>query len=348
MLDQFFVGNAPQVVHVFPRYRELMELRNLARPDGGAGAPGFPDGGAARPAGLGDAGVVPPAGRRARPGAAGTAPQGARFHRGGQGDDAPAAGRSHPRRAAAPPADGGIRPDRDSPRRRSITRSCRCCATWSARARRCPACRCPTTRADFAPDAAVQVKRALELSTRVFGRKPCGMWPAEGSVSMDILPLLREHGIRWIATDEQILARVRRDRPLARPLGEPASSGRSLPAVRAARRRNAGHRLPRPRALRRHRVRVSPRRLDARRGELRLARLRRRAPLPRRSPRLISVILDGENPWDITRRPACRSCARCSRGSRASPDIRTTRLSDYIAGAPAREEARAPARRLVD
>jgi hypothetical protein len=33
------------------------------------------------------------------------------------------------------------------------------------------------------------------------------MWPAEGSVCQVMLPLLAQHGIRWIATDEEILSR---------------------------------------------------------------------------------------------------------------------------------------------
>jgi Glycosyl hydrolase family 57. len=32
------------------------------------------------------------------------------------------------------------------------------------------------------------------------------MWPSEGSVSEDIIPLVAEAGIKWIATDEDILA----------------------------------------------------------------------------------------------------------------------------------------------
>ncbi len=40
MLDNFFVGYAPKVVDVFPRYRELMELRN---PRGRTAAQALPD-----------------------------------------------------------------------------------------------------------------------------------------------------------------------------------------------------------------------------------------------------------------------------------------------------------------
>ena len=38
-----------------------------------------------------------------------------------------------------------------------------------------------------------------------FGEPPRGMWPSEGSVCQALIPLLAEHGIEWIATDEEIL-----------------------------------------------------------------------------------------------------------------------------------------------
>jgi alpha-amylase/alpha-mannosidase (GH57 family) len=55
-------------------------------------------------------------------------------------------------------------------------------------------------------DAAIHVRRAVEEHERIFGHKPRGMWPAEGSVAQKILPLLAQHGIRWIATDEEVLS----------------------------------------------------------------------------------------------------------------------------------------------
>jgi len=58
---------------------------------------------------------------------------------------------------------------------------------------------------DFTEDAAAQVARAIELYREVFGRDPIGMWPPEGSVSQEIIPVLAEHNIKWIATDESIL-----------------------------------------------------------------------------------------------------------------------------------------------
>ena len=54
-------------------------------------------------------------------------------------------------------------------------------------------------------DAEEQVKRAVALHEKTFGVKPDGLWPAEGSVSEDIIPLLVKYGITWISSDEEIL-----------------------------------------------------------------------------------------------------------------------------------------------
>jgi alpha-amylase/alpha-mannosidase (GH57 family) len=55
-------------------------------------------------------------------------------------------------------------------------------------------------------DAELQVRSGLEYFRSLFGVSPQGLWPSEGSVSQSILPLLSRHGIRWIASDEKILA----------------------------------------------------------------------------------------------------------------------------------------------
>lgn len=58
---------------------------------------------------------------------------------------------------------------------------------------------------DFKEDASMHVEKAVKLCEEVFGTKPKGMWPAEGSVSQSIIPLIAGQGIEWIATDEEIL-----------------------------------------------------------------------------------------------------------------------------------------------
>jgi alpha-amylase/alpha-mannosidase (GH57 family) len=70
-------------------------------------------------------------------------------------------------------------------------------------------------------DARWHIDRAVEHYRARFGIQPNGMWPSEGSVSEEILPLVAGAGIKWIATDEDILfqslARSRDARLLYRP-----------------------------------------------------------------------------------------------------------------------------------
>jgi alpha-amylase/alpha-mannosidase (GH57 family) len=54
-------------------------------------------------------------------------------------------------------------------------------------------------------DARLQVKKAKELFIDTFGFVPQGFWPAEGAVDTKSVALLKECGIKWIATDESIL-----------------------------------------------------------------------------------------------------------------------------------------------
>jgi len=63
----------------------------------------------------------------------------------------------------------------------------------------------PAYRDGYLDDAEVHVRRAVESHQKHFGEKPRGMWPSEGSVCQAMLPLLKRHGIQWIATDEEIL-----------------------------------------------------------------------------------------------------------------------------------------------
>jgi alpha-amylase/alpha-mannosidase (GH57 family) len=58
-----------------------------------------------------------------------------------------------------------------------------------------------------ADDAEEQLRRGIELHTRVFGMKPRGVWPSEGSVSNEVMRIGQTLGIRWMATDEGVLGR---------------------------------------------------------------------------------------------------------------------------------------------
>ena len=62
-------------------------------------------------------------------------------------------------------------------------------------------------RFQYPEDAESQVKLAVRLYRGAFGTSPQGMWPAEGAVSASTVPIYARHGVRWIASDEGVLAR---------------------------------------------------------------------------------------------------------------------------------------------
>jgi len=61
-------------------------------------------------------------------------------------------------------------------------------------------------RFSWPEDAREQVRRAAAYHKRVFGAPAAGMWPAEGAVSEEILTYFEEAEVRWIASDEGVLA----------------------------------------------------------------------------------------------------------------------------------------------
>ncbi len=65
------------------------------------------------------------------------------------------------------------------------------------------------SRYHFPEDAVAQVAKAVIFYRKQFGRRPTGMWPAEGAVAHDIVPVFGKNKIEWIATDEKVLARSR-------------------------------------------------------------------------------------------------------------------------------------------
>ncbi len=104
----------------------------------------------------------------------------------------------------------------------------------------------PAYRGGYPEDAAEHVRRAVESHAERFGERPRGMWPSEGSVCQAIIPLLAEHGIEWIATDEEILGLLDAWPGRARQPGPCPPPRAALPAVEGPRGRvRAGDHLPR-------------------------------------------------------------------------------------------------------
>ena len=54
-------------------------------------------------------------------------------------------------------------------------------------------------------DAKTQMERGRRYCKEVLGKTPVGLWPSEGSVAPELIPLIEEAGFSWTATDEAIL-----------------------------------------------------------------------------------------------------------------------------------------------
>lgn len=68
-----------------------------------------------------------------------------------------------------------------------------------------PAMILPKHRFSHPEDASWHVNNAVEYYEKLFGHKPSGMWPSEGSVSNDMATIVADAGVKWMATDEAVL-----------------------------------------------------------------------------------------------------------------------------------------------
>jgi alpha-amylase/alpha-mannosidase (GH57 family) len=70
-----------------------------------------------------------------------------------------------------------------------------------------PNVKLPKKRFAHPEDAVKQIRMGIDFFKKTFGFTPAGMWPSEGSVSEEVAAAISAEGIKWIATDEEVLAR---------------------------------------------------------------------------------------------------------------------------------------------
>ncbi len=68
-----------------------------------------------------------------------------------------------------------------------------------------PEIKLPTKKFIHPEDADAQIRKAIEFSLETLKMKPNGMWPSEGSISEEVLSLMAENGVKWTASDEEVL-----------------------------------------------------------------------------------------------------------------------------------------------
>ena len=185
-------------------------------------------------------------------------------------------------------------------------------------------------------DVRAHLRLGQELHEEVFGRRARGMWPSEGSIAPEIVPLMVEAGLDYFCSDEGNLFRslkddpkwnsgsvdhlelfqgwrvhagassiqaLFRDRPLSDFIGFDAASNETSRAV------------------------------DHLIGNLK--NIARVAPMGRG---VTPLILDGENAWEAFADGGENFLSSFYRALTSTPELETRRLGDYFDSYPARAE----------
>jgi alpha-amylase/alpha-mannosidase (GH57 family) len=182
-------------------------------------------------------------------------------------------------------------------------------------------------------DAAAQVRLAVEHYEHCFGRRPRGMWPAEGAVGPYVLPFFANEGIRWIASDRGVLARSGRwgyaaDDPdvLCQPYR--AEEGGATLSIFFRDPWLADH-------IGFH-YQQYPDYEDAAREFLDQIRERYARRVRRDEDRVLLVVLDGENAWGAYRDDARPFLHALYTLLERDTEIRTVTCAEYLEGNPSR------------
>jgi alpha-amylase/alpha-mannosidase (GH57 family) len=193
----------------------------------------------------------------------------------------------------------------------------------------------------YPQDAVMHIRRAVEYHTRVFGSRPLGMWPSEGSVAQAIIPAIAEAGFEWIASDEEILTRST-EGWIARDAQGHVTHPEML--YRAWRVEEAGHELQmifRDHALsdligfnyQRYNPEQAAEDMVGKLEAIHRATTARSAE----HPALVSIILDGENCWEYYPNGGLDFLRGLYRRLARHPRIKPVRVHDYLSEHPATE-----------
>ena len=194
----------------------------------------------------------------------------------------------------------------------------------------------------YAEDAREHIRRAVEFHERLFGQKPRGMWPSEGSVCQGIIPAIAEAGIQWIATDEEILScstdgwisrdgngYLRNPEMLYRPW-RVEEQGRQLQIVFRDHAMSDQIGFHYQRYAAEHAVDDFVGKLEAI-GNATSGNAGHR-------PTLVSIILDGENCWEYYPNSGVDFLRGVYRRITQHPKITPVRVGDYLARYPATDK----------
>jgi len=194
----------------------------------------------------------------------------------------------------------------------------------------------------YIEDAREHIRRAVEFHEKLFGQKPRGMWPSEGSVCQAVIPAIADAGIQWIGTDEEILScstdgwvardgngYLRNPEMLYRPW-RAEEQGKSLQLVFRDHAMSDQIGFHYQRYQPEHAVNDFIGKLEAI-GNATGGNAGHR-------PTLVSIILDGENCWEYYPNAGVEFLRGVYRRVVQHPKIKPVRIADYLARYPATDK----------
>ncbi len=197
----------------------------------------------------------------------------------------------------------------------------------------------PELLESYAEDAVEHIQRAVVYHEKLFGQKPHGMWPSEGSVCQAMIPAVADAGLQWIATDEEILScstdgwvcrdmngYLRNPEMLYRPW-RVEEAGRSVQIIFRDHAMSDLIGFQYQHYGAEQAVQDFVGKLEA------IGRATHR--LGDKRPTLVSIILDGENCWEYYPRSGVDFLRGLYRRIVAHPKITPVRVGDYLSKYPA-------------
>jgi len=183
---------------------------------------------------------------------------------------------------------------------------------------------CPTAPLEntLNEDLAVHLSKAVDHYKKLFNRAPRGLWPSEGSVSQAIIPAVAKAGFTWMASDEEILLRSRMQHEASHAaIYQPyeIAEGEHHMAI----------------LFRDHRLSdkigfdYQSRSPEDAVADL-LAGIRGAGQNTHSEHPLVTIILDGENPWDYYPATGVPFLQKLYEELERAPDIQTVTPSGYL------------------
>ena len=199
-----------------------------------------------------------------------------------------------------------------------------------------PGLRLPQRRFQHPEDARTQLERGLDLHERVFGVRPRGAWPSEGSVSPEVLRIAQELGLEWMATDEEVLGRSLNWGFGRNPAGmlAPESADRLYRIYRFEQGEGHIHMLFRDRVLSDliGFVYSGMPAKEAAENFIRKIKESAQPVLAQGRDAVVSIILDGENAWEYYPRSGREFLRRLYEGIQNDPQLQAVTVTEAIHG----------------